>query len=685
MDRTKISSLISELSQAESDASYYFGRKTDNFNTRFCLWAGQSEDGRKHQGSLGKRPWPWEGASDTRIRLADTLINENVRLLKRAFFSSRMQVQPVETSDSIIKQAVQTALNWMMKVHCLDDLRREVELALQIRETFGLSFLGVFWRTTTRVEEKSITMEEIQNVALQGDGAAAALVEAILDPLQEEGAQAMLGMLAEKAGTVAAVRALREKGIFTYENPYIFESKPEWVALEPLEDILFPASTWSIQRAPWVARRELITEDELRERGTTQDYDADWIERAVKQKGMTQRINRNILRNNEHLANNDRDLIEVYHVYRKVHDKGATRVECTVINTSITDLVAKHEISPYEHGQFPFIELPRERASRNLLESRGIPELVHTSQGEIKTQRDYRADRASIAILPPVRVPANRGKLELVFGPGSQIPERRPGEFGWMEPPPFDKGTIEVEQSTRGDVDEYFSRATAAIAPARTMLAQQDLVDSFLTDMKLAIAQTLQLMQQYLTDAQVQRIVGMLPGKFQLTREEVQGQYDLQVDFDVRDLDNEFLGKKLDYIAKVAIPLDVAGVIDRAGLVKFIMSAVDPVLGESLVRDAGVAAAAEAEDEQVQFTKIAAGAEPPLKEGGNPQVRLQVLQQTIQANPAVAQRYQQDEIFRKMIDARVQSFQFQLTQQQNAQIGRMGAVPALSQLGPGQG
>jgi hypothetical protein len=685
MDRTKISSLIGELSQAESDASYYFGRKTDNFNTRFCLWAGQSQDGRKHQGSLGKKAWPWEGASDTRIRLADTIINETVRLLKRAFFSSRMQVQPVETSDAIVKQAVQTALNWMMKVHCLDDLRREVELALQIRETFGLSFLGIFWRTTTRIEKKQITMEEIQNVALQGDGAAAALVEAILDPLQEESAKAMLAMLSDKLGTSAAVKSLRDKGIFEYENPYIFESKPEWVALEPLEDILFPASTWSIQRAPWVARRELITEDELRERETTQDYDSEWIERAVKQKGMTQRVNRNILRNNEYLADNDRDLIEVYHVYRKVHDKGATRVECTVLNTSITDLVAKHEISPYEHGQFPFIELPRERASRNLLESRGIPELVHTSQQEIKTQRDYRSDRASIAILPPVRVPANRGKIELVFGPGTQIPERRPGEFGWMEPPPFDKGTIEVEQSTRGDVDEYFGRATAAIAPARTMLAQQDLVDSFLTDMKLAIAQTLQLMQQYLTDAQVQRIVGMLPGKFQLTREEVQGQYDLQVDFDVRDLDNEFLGKKLDYIAKVAIPLDVAGVIDRAGLVKFIMSAVDPVLGESLVRDAGVAAAAEAEDEQVQFTKIAAGAEPPLKEGGNPQVRLQVLQQTIQSNPAVTQRYQQDEIFRKMIDARVQSFQFQLQQQQNAQIGRMGAVPALQSLGQGQG
>jgi hypothetical protein len=169
-----------------------------------------------------------------------------------------MQVQPVESSDSIIKQAVQTALNWMMKVHCLDDLRREVELALQIRETFGLSFMGIFWRTTTRIEKKSISMEEIQNVALQGDGAAAALVEAILDPLQEESARAMLALLAEEAGKLEAVRALREKGIFEYESPYIFESKPEWVALEPLEDgergVITLTASVAAQDAPERAR-----------------------------------------------------------------------------------------------------------------------------------------------------------------------------------------------------------------------------------------------------------------------------------------------------------------------------------------------------------------------------------------------------------------------------------------------
>jgi hypothetical protein len=46
----------------------------------------------------------------------------------------------------------------------------------------------------------------------------------------------------------------------------------------------------------------------------------------------------------------------------------------------------------------------------------------------------------------------------------------------------------------------------------------------------------------------------------------------------------------------------------------------------------------------------------------------------------VQQRYQQDEIFKKMIDARAQSFQFRLQQDQNAVIGRVGSQPALQKM-----
>jgi hypothetical protein len=44
------------------------------------------------------------------------------------------------------------------------------------------------------------------------------------------------------------------------------------------------------------------------------------------------------------------------------------------------------------------------------------------------------------------------------------------------------------------------------------------------------------------------------------------------------------------------------------------------------------------------------------------------------------QRYQSDEIFRRMIDARMKAFNFQLQQQQNAVVGRVGAQPALQQM-----
>jgi hypothetical protein len=116
-------------------------------------------------------------------------------------------------------------------------------------------------------------------------------------------------------------------------------------------------------------------------------------------------------------------------------------------------------------------------------------------------------------------------------------------------------------------------------------------------------------------------------------------------------------------------------------LIRYMMAALDQNLSDLIVQDIGVATAAEQEDEQTAFAKIAAGTEPPLKEGGqNAQVRLQTLQQIIQSNPAVQQRYQQDEIFRSMIDARAQAFQFQLQQQQNAVIGRTGAQPALQKL-----
>jgi hypothetical protein len=684
LDREKITEIIGDIDQADADGASYIQRKLRNFNTRYCIWPGQTEDGRKHAGAYGKKIFPWDGAADTKIFLSEQIIRERVIALTNAFFKARIQVQPVESMDIDKRNAAETVLKWLMFQHCLDDLRREVRLAAEIRETYGLAVMAIDWEQQTRVEVKSFSMEDAMAMLQESqDPNLQALLEVVLDPEQEELAAQLMGEVIPALGSTVKIRQFREKGFVEWDEPYIFSSKPVVRALEAWEDIIFPIQTDSIQRASFVARRELLNEVELRERANLEGWDKEWVEKAVKHKGEMKRIHLNVHRSDQFLYEQLRDLIEIWHVYRKELDErtGAVKVTRTVISYSITDKAAVHDIMPYHHGLYPFVELPRERNTRPLLESRGIPEIVQTAQEEIKVQRDFRVDRASISILPPLKTPAARGKFDLVLGPAMQIPERRPGEISWMQPPAFDQGSIEVEAATRADIDRYFGRMTEAVNPNMAMLHMQELVDSWLIDMKLVSVQIMALAQQYMTPEEVARITGNAQLAFNASPQDIRGRFDITAEFDARLLDNEALGAKLEYLAKILVPMDSFGVIDRAGLVKYMFQAVDPNLAGMLVQDIGKATQAEIEDEQTAFAKIAAGTEPPLKEGGqNAQVRLQTLQQIIQSNPAVQQRYQQDEIFKKMIDARAQAFQFQLQQQQNAVIGRVGSQPALQQM-----
>lgn len=683
IDRDKITEILSEVDQADADASTYTQRKLRNWNTRYCIWAGQNEDGRKRKGSLGSQPFPWEGSSDVRIRLADQIVRDHVAMLVNAFFKSRVQVQPVESMDAVKRTTAETVLKWLLFQHCLDDLRREVRLAAEFRETYGLSVMAIDWQTTTRTEIKTFTMDDAMAMLQETqDPNLQALLEVVLDPLQEELAAQLLGEVIPELGTVSKVRQFREKGSVEWESPYIFENKPVWTALEAFEDVIFPIQTYSLQRAAFIARRELLTEVELRERAAVEGWDEDWTERVSKHKGEMRRISVNLHRTDQFLYEQLRDMIEVWHVYRKENDEktGAVRVTRSIMSFHVPDKVGIHEILPYSHGLYPFVELPRERSTRPLLESRGVPEICQTHQQEIKVQRDARVDATSLQTLPPIRTPANRGKFDLILGPGVQIPERRQGEVSFMEPPRPSQGSIEVENAARIDINNYFGRMAEGVPPQLAMLHTQEMIDSWLIDMKLCIAQTLALAQQFMQPEEVARVTGnQLP--FNASPADIRGRFDIVADFDARTLDSAQLEMKLKYLSDIILPIDSFGIVDRATLVSYLMQAIDPNMASLLVRDIGAATQSEIEDEQSAFAKIAAGTEPPMKEGGqNAQVRLQTLQQIIQSNPAVSQRYQQDEIFRRMLDARMQAFQFQLQQAQNAVIGRVGAQPALQQM-----
>lgn len=267
--------------------------------------------------------------------------------------------------------------------------------------------------------------------------------------------------------------------------------------------------------------------------------------------------------------------------------------------------------------------------------------------------------------------------MDVILGPAVQIPERRPGEFSWMEPPPFDKGTIEIEDAVRRDMNEYFGIAGPGVDPNWVQLSQQTTVDRWLRDCKLMLMQTFQLMQQYMLPEEVERVTGVPGFTLNSTRDEIQSQYDLSVEFDVRDLNAESLGVKLDYIARAIVPLDSEGVIDRAMLVKVILGAVDPWMASSIVKNVDTALESEINDEQLAFSKIFSGIEPKVPSSGNFAVRLQELEKSINLNPENQARYQNDQIFKALIDSRRKALQFQIDQRENAKIGRTGTKQVL--------
>jgi hypothetical protein len=183
-----------------------------------------------------------------------------------------------------------------------------------------------------------------------------------------------------------------------------------------------------------------------------------------------------------------------------------------------------------------------------------------------------------------------------------------------------------------------------------------------------------------MTPQELMRVVGGQEPPFEADKESIQGRYDLSMQFDARDLDHEFLEQKINLIAQMVTPLDSVGVLDRVGLIQRIMDAIDPNMAEELIKPVEEVTQKEAEEEKMEFAKMASGIESTLKpenSGQNVQLRLQVLQDIVQKNPSIQQKLQEDQTFGALVEQRMKHFQFLMQQRQNAQIGRVGVESVL--------
>ena len=681
-----ITDMTNEFQEIVRRGNESYDRMRLNWETRYNVWSGQSDDGRKWKSKLGRNPVPFDGASDSRPPLVDTYVNEDVDMLMTSLSSAQVSAFPTESNDAEQASLVTNLLRYQIH-NQIKEFNDEAELAANYMLENGVAVVGVFWDVEEQATVADIDMESINQLAQSAENLSM-FPEMILSEEREDEAIA-LGMLVlpdvKQSKMRKMIRELRSTGSTTYPVRMTVKNRPTVVSLRLGEDFFVPLDTTELQDARRCYYKEFVTKEALYDGIESKGYDRKWVEDVVdKTKGKTITMDRNALSARSNSTRREvifdaKEVYEIVHCYeRKLDEDDVQGIYYTCfsphlpVNERGKETFAFSELMNYDHCQYPFVLFRREWLSRRVDDTRGYGEIGFTWQKQIKNEWDARVDRNSLATMPPLHHPPGRPPTK--WGPGTLVPRVRQDDYQYADVPAYNAGSKEIEVSVRETCDRYFGRVTGPENQPYAMMRQQHMVSKWLKNWQRVMEQVLALTQQFASEEFFFRVVGSSKAQMlSASRDDIQGQFDIQLNFAVANLDQQLMQRKLELLKVAVGEFDTQGVVDRAELMQVVFSFIDPVLGERLLMPTETAAQKEIDDEKNVFARLSAGVDEDVREGQSHEMRLQVLQQILESSPSAQQRYQQDEEFKSRVDKRMQQLQFQLQQKQNAVIGRLGA------------
>ncbi len=708
-DRVSTADLNRELTAAVDGALEYRGQQVRDFDTAFALWPGQTDDGRqwdKQRKAAGQREaFPWDGAADSRNFLSDGLIAEQVRIAMAAVIRSRVQATALRSGTADGAGRVSTVLTWMFYTHLEAMMRRQLSLAFRWRQQFGSAVMGVWWEEQPRVTEVEVDLAAMIETAKQqadaGNRGFLETTEILLDPARDEQAVEILrGMspVLTVKGAKRALRELRSSRKTTIPGLEVVSSLPCWRALRPWVDVFYPARTETIKEARWVARRQWLTEAQLRGAAAANGWDVDWVE-DVLERGRGQSFDRDarmsalkvggvgVQRSPWDDPEELKHLVEVVWFYQLgVHEEHLLPVlyltvycpACAGSEDAEEDgNYGFHGPAPEEHGQYPFVEFVREMVDHPFSESRGVPQIAKTWQSELKTERDQVINRASVLTLPPLVVAGTLGKTRLELGPGVQHAERRSGDIRWLNPPASASDSANVVERVEREADRYFARISVHVPEPAWRLMLEDLAASCVMEATQCVKLSLALAQQYLPETIAQRVAGDAQSVFRVSKEEIRGQYDVRLVFNAGDLDFEKAIEKLKAYKELVLAADRTGAVNTQKYLEMAARMLDRDMADQLVQAPEQAQEAQVRAVKSAWTAIMAGVEPempPVGSGVNYQLQMQELVRILE-NPENKRRVQDQPDSKVLLQRYVAHLQFGMQQTDNADIGRNGVKP----------
>jgi hypothetical protein len=667
-----------ELQQAQSDSNTYSGRISNARAWWMCEWQGMSTDGRKWASECHTTPdkiFPWDGCSDSRLRIVSTT------LCLAAFWSAKKQaksIRPFESGREV--NVTQRMLDWRIGTQMKRELLRELPMALAWRFGGGLSFIKVEWEQQRELVYVPITVQMIAQITAQLG--LPDVMDKLMDPDKTYDTELirMMQSLSQVLPTAEArkmLNELRDTGQSQLPITSLRVNKPKWTAKRPLIDVLFPSETCDIQQTRFTCERELVSETELTDRIVTDGYDPDFVDEVLKHPGVFGSWRAGNMSSDS--EGSDRDLFELNHFLSwRIHEN-APCLYRTVFNESVVDddLYAVHRKFEYDHGQIPLVALRRGNIFRPLLSSIGIAEEAYTDELDLKRIQDGYNDRNDIIRKPPMILPTLRAQAQAnAYGPNGVMTSMRPESVVFPPLSPMDQTPMLATQMIEMRLDRRYAIIGGAIDPEIKAVRRQQLVNDTNGEFELCLEQTVQLMQQYETDEDIQMVAGGEPWNY--TRKDIQGQHTISAAVDINLIDKEVAASKLDMLAKL-LPFKSQGKVFNAAA-----NIVDPDLADDLAEDqvSPVAMQKERDAEKNAIAQIMGGIEPDQDLMANPELRLKVMQE-VMSQPQFMQELQGKPNSQKMLETRAKAYVAQIQQyQNNPQIGRALSTQTFSSKPP---
>lgn len=727
--------LIDQVKRSITTASSLrvFERMAEAHKKYACEFPGKTGTGRK-EGTDDKPAFPWNGAPDTDQRLIAEIVQEFTDIGMAAFERANLTIAPRSIADPSAENADRAGI-WkaVLAYHleCMEDeLPDEVGRFIHIACKYGRAVLAPSWHETRKLDERQLDPAQVLQIFMQE---AINIVSAEMFPsgpfnpetgnpsLTADELKLVTAEAAKRVDTLFAdpdkrpellqslmvldpdmteaeakrvAKDLKRGQPATYYVPITDEQRPKFRALIPWVHVFYPPETTDISKTPWVGEVEWLHLTELEARAVEEGWDKEWVE-AVKNTGGQKfdmgnapswvfagwgvgiGIQDEIVDATPEAKTHLFQILTLHH--KATSPSGVPGLYRTVLHGNVTDKVALHEHCPYAAGSMPYVGL--KLGDEEVFDlNEGIPELAGSVQQEIKFQRDARGSQVQLRASPPLQEPVGQGAGEAQIKPGIRLFMRRAaaagGEYKFLQIPPIGSESLEFETATKNALDAFFFRGPN-VDPEIKLIRRQRWANRVLSAIKKAYRFTFQLVQQYTDDIEASTIAGV-PVKLQVTREEIQGKFALQMDFDVGDLNLEATTKKMEMLTTMLIPLDRNGIVQTNTLIRYMARKLMPEIAERIVGKDDEMQQKHIDDEENAIAKMAAGLEPAFKPGQNAALRLQIMQDSVAKSPRLAEMLQSDEMFAAVYQNRMKQYQFELDQQQNAVIGRTGGKPVLT-------